>query len=908
MSNAGKKAGLALLLLTGMWLYGQTEDAVVTSFSTGGHTVYQLRCTRRDADSPPLLIGAAYDGAVLCYTADGQNVWTNQDSAAFPYDLALCDIDGDGRDEVLVAAADGSLRALDDNGKLLWFFKREPPLLQVAATSDDDGKVSILTGGMEKVLYCLNADGTVRNELPSEFVVRHIRCGDVFGDGRTVAAVITAKNDRSRHELHLHDPATLKPRWEKPLPLTTTNPTKGTAFEVPWLGNRVAAFSFLLTDVNGDGCDEMLLSHGFSKKGVFSVYDRNRKKLFVSWKRGIRGKAYRMNLLCRARTGPAGQEAVLGLFGHQIVEYSLDGKIRGIHDSGYAFADGAYDDRTRTYFLGGAISGGDGIHAVRLDREGWGKSFSAIRPGGRIAEVEANLERLRRQVDEFVPPSYQPPPRPTLAVTGKDRKEINNLAKGHDFTNLEFVQFNLFTEDYDRSSLGAGWDRKRESRHRYNFSADQIVAFAEEREKAREAFALWAGHGNDPFYMQLETIRRIVEAAPTTLVALVFPEMTNTSDAMAYAVKKHIIPVAELCRKHGKAKVILRNKSVFWNANCYLGLWRATLLTGKNRDIFLPSMEETNDRCQALSLAGSTGLWLAGVFDGITARAVTDNANFCRFWEWGAQQVLHHMFRSLALRASLGADRFLVNIYQGDPGQLSVFYRMLDKGIIAIPNREALLSVSPICVGMREPAPEFVRHGNNGHATNTYEPGEPPMVFDRLDTYWAAAPTADHDLTRYGMGSERRQLDFLPRYPYGLLTMMPADTDLANTPHVTSMVQTDGLTFFDDEDKAVSPSEYRPRLEDALKKGARTLPVMVKGDVAWSVVRLDATHVRVMILDCGYLDPAERKATIVCQQLSPLSCRDILSREKLHLGGQSVPLTIPAGSLRLIDIEHTSAR
>ena len=71
---------------------------------------------------------------------------------------------------------------------------------------------------------------------------------------------------------------------------------------------------------------------------------------------------------------------------------------------------------------------------------------------------------------------------------------------------------------------------------------------------------------------------------------------------------------------------------MFWNANCYLDLWRDTLLAGRNGDVFLPSMEETNDRCQALSLAGSTGLWLSGVFDGITARAVTDNANFCRFW------------------------------------------------------------------------------------------------------------------------------------------------------------------------------------------------------------------------------------------------------------------------------------
>ena len=266
------------------------------------------------------------------------------------------------------------------------------------------------------------------------------------------------------------------------------------------------------------------------------------------------------------------------------------------------------------------------------------------------------------------------------------------------------------------------------------------------------------------------------------------------------------------------------------------------------------------------------------------------------------------MLRSLVYRASLGADRFLVNVYQGDPRQLSVFYRMVDKGIIAIPSRSALLSLSPVCVGMRTPAQPFVRHGNNGHAVNQYRPGEPHMVFDRLDTYWAAAPTAPHDLTRYGMGSERRQLDFLPRYPYGLLTMIPAHTDLDTVPHVSTMVQTDGVMFYDEGGNAVSPADFRPRMESALRAGAARLPILVRGDVAWSVVRLDDAHVRVTVLDRGYLDPAEREAEIICQRLEPRWCRDILSREELTQNESRFRCTVPAGSLRILDIEHETLR
>ena len=265
---------------------------------------------------------------------------------------------------------------------------------------------------------------------------------------------------------------------------------------------------------------------------------------------------------------------------------------------------------------------------------------------------------------------------------------------------MAFVQFNLLTENYDRATLAPPWDTKRETRHKYDYSAEQIIAFAAEREKRQEPFALWAGHGNDPFYMQLDTIRGVLDAAPTMAKALVFPEMERTDEAMRYAVQSHLIPIAQLCRKHGTAKVILRNKNIFWNASCYLDLWRETLLQGEYRDIFVPSMEETNGRTQAISLSGRMGLWLTGHFDHLSARAVTDNANFSRFWEWSSQQNLSHLMRSLTLRASLGADQFLVNVYQGDPRDLATFYRMLDKGVIAVPEPSDLLSVSDVCLGM----------------------------------------------------------------------------------------------------------------------------------------------------------------------------------------------------------------
>jgi hypothetical protein len=884
---------------------GAAEGGPLEAFATGGHSVYHLRCARVQPVGERAIVVAALDGAVLCFARTGELIWKNQANASLPLDLDVADIDGDGLDETLVASADGGLYVLDHAGDLRWRFHREPPLLQVrAVTGGRDGTV-ILAGGVEKKLYALSPEGRVLETREVPYIVRHIRAGRILGGAKPYAAVVTAKNDKSRFFLQVFDPDGLRPLWEEPVGLSTHNPTEGTTFHVPWLGYRVSVSSMLILDVNGDGKEEMLLSDHFEKRGAFSAYNHKGEKILTSSIKGIRGRPYRMNLLSRVRLPGSREDRVLGLFGNQIVLYGLDGSIETILDSDYSLACCEFDPETSTCYLGSSISGGDGVYALHLDRPGWESGYRDLKPVGRLAQVERNLAVLAEQVERFERPEYQRSPRNALVVTGKSFDELRDLyLDDHDYENVEFALFNLFTEDYDRDVLEGVWKTKRETRHKYNFSAEEIIAYAAEREARHEPFALWAGHGNDPFYMQLSTIAGILEAAPTMAKALVFPEMERTDADMDYAVQAHILPIADLCRKQGVAKIVLRNKNIFWNASCYLDLWRETLLGGRYGDVFIPSMEETNGRTQAISLSGRMGLWLTGRFDRLSARAVTDNANFSRLWEWSSQQSLGHLLRSLALRASLGADMFLVNIYHGDPKDLTPFYRMLEKGVIAIPERDDLLSVADVCLGMKPPSPSFLEHGKNGHDISAYEPGGTPAVFDRLDCYWGGAPTAPHDFSRYAMGSRARMLNFLPRNPYGLIASVPADTDLEAFPRFKSMIVTDGESFFDDQGRAVSAPDYKPRVEGELRASAARLPIRVRGDVAWTVVRLDPGHVRVTLIDPGYTDPADREAEIVLQRIDGTACRDILSGEDLPLREGSVTLTVPAGVLRVVDVAH----
>ena len=80
--------------------------------------------------------------------------------------------------------------------------------------------------------------------------------------------------------------------------------------------------------------------------------------------------------------------------------------------------------------------------------------------------------------------------------------------------------------------------------------------------------------------------------------------------------------------------------------------------------------------------------------------------------------------------------------------------------------------------------------------------------------------------------------------------------------------------------------------------------VVVRGDIAWTVVRLDSKHVRVTLIDPSYTDPDDREAEIVLQHIEGIESRDILSNERLAIKNGSVKLTVPAGLLRIVDVTH----
>lgn len=866
----------------------------VDIYTTGGHTLYHLQPATVERGGGRVIISAAYDGAVLCHTPSGELRWKAETGEGFPFDLCVADIDGDGLDEVLVASSDGVLYAIGPDGKDLWTFKKRRPLYQVCAAKQEDGKCIILAGGVEDTVYFLSHKGEYRGELLVENHITRIRAGNILGQGRDMAAVATTTGALAgKLGMNLIDPVDMSIKWTRS-ELGSYTPNAGRRF-----------FSMAIVDLNHDGKEDILTSGSWGQNGKIYALDHRGQPIFTQSDPRIPNVPYRMNILVPVKL--PNDAFIVGQFANILIVYNLNGSCREVVTGPYAYANACFDEVTKTLYCGSSVSGGDELVAVHLDRPGWQKAFAQAKPVGKLAKIIANMETLKKQVAQFKRPSYQPDLRDVdvLLMDEYHVRTAEEVRKAYkDGKHVRYVSHLVLSQ---KPEPGALWCRERSAFGNYDLTADEVVAQAKKWEESGLDFIVQAGH-TTALHMSPETFERVLKVAPKHLWGFEFAEIGEKLDEKEQEIVENVlVTLTEQCRKYGNKKILMRTKNIFWNGNVYHPFFEKVLLDGRHSGIFVPCLEETNSRTQELSLAGRLGLWQSGVFDRWACRTETDNACFNRSWEWSSQQVFSHHIRNMVSTAALGCDVYFNSIHQGpfSPAlevQLKPVYDMLEKGVVFIPQRSEVAGFSEVAVGMKSPPSKgFLSHGTNG--TKVIHPVEqPPFVFDRLDWYWGGAPLEEHDFSRYAFGIERRMCNFLPLTPYGMVTIVPDKPNAGLSSRYASKITTDGELFYDDSGKSYGPAEYRPVVEAALRQASTKLPVLVKGTAHWSAAKIDEKHLRVTLVDPGYLDPDDRDVKIVLQQDGWTGCRDILSNEDLPINQRAIDLRIPMGSLRIVDL------
>ncbi len=904
----------------------------LTSIETG-RTISKVRAARIDGRS--VVIGSSYEGTVLAITHDGRELWRNPLSGFMNRDLWCADITGDGDDEILAANADGSLYCLDRLGRLLWTFNTSDAPLNAVCSVSRRGVPYVVCGGYDMNIHYLNAEGqrlkTIasktysvaqpwtghlkgsKKKLPQAglHIANFLRPVRVAG-GKQALFVHGAHNSNSGSgEIYLFEPLA-----DRPFNVIDT------------LKCRKAIGDVAISDLDGDGIDEVTLGTSYTISSSVAIRvdlkDYTQRLLELSkLRKRIDGNGYRVAQTVSYDDAEAGERRCLTAFGSRLIlsEPHFDLEKLEFLTNGYSYNDLWRDPHTGRILLGSAQSGGSCVHVIDPSVPGWKNDFTDMKPKGKLKAMLDNTAIARQQLKRFVRPAHERAPKPVYFMSESLKGDVEKLAMELEATCGSPIFLNgkwmPKVENWDRSTMASElYRKKRDRRREYVLSQEEALDMIRPLYSTdRKGVAFWGGHGNDPHFYSLNTMRKIMDGAKGKKSVFIYPELEGYSDDFAMVLRDHIYPIAEYGQDRN-TQLYVRTKHAFWQAIVYLPLW-SRLLSGEFADVFVPSMEETTDKTMEQSIAGRMGIWASGATNQWGTRCARDNPSFDRLRQHSHQMLPNHFLRTQVYNIACGAT--YQNNYPVDQEYFSILYELIAKGALYVPVRREIVSFSPVHLSMTEPDKDYLDSGNNVKWLtffNQEEEDANPLVFNRLNGTWPGAPNTEWDFSRYAAGVKDRRLNYLPPYEHGLVMITPpqhgtfADPDaprgkLADHLHplyrnILKEYISDGRKYFSaDGSETFAANTYHETIKTDIEAGAAKLPLTVSGGVAWVCAQTAPKHLRLTLIDSGYINPSAKTAEISLHTVKPVRMTDVLSGETLS--GRAID--VPLGLFRFVDIE-----
>ncbi|BAX81105.1 PQQ-binding-like beta-propeller repeat protein [Labilibaculum antarcticum] len=833
------------------------------------------------------------DGSVSCYDTSGEKIWRNPtQSPAVLFEIEAADINNDGNDDLLVASGDGHIYCWGSNGKLLWKFKPEHRVrFSEIAVLKDSNKPRIYAGGNDYQLYELSAKGKLLSKTKIEGVVRKIEIGDFLEEDRNTIFVMTYAHDKYRWDfMGFIDPD-----------------SKQVLSSLDYKKNKVKIWSKFMVndlsvaDIDGDNRDDLLF-FGHANSAVFKAWNGEFKEI-VSFVGKAKDKQRYAHAIGTSLL-PNKNQIVMQYGG---ISYLLNSKGEmlqtwGERHVGIIFNDLLYQADTDELICAGQVGGGNGIYTYSLQKKNWWKSKQQLQ--GRMTEVNGNLNKLYQQTLNFTPPVYQKPSsKEWLMIT---RAQMNAEVENLNGAEIKIIEQYSWKENTDRSDLVAkiGKDAiKKDRRGKYNLTREEIVNMAKEKEANNIPFAVWAGHGNDPFYLRIETLEAILEVAPNTCYGFVYAEMDNTKDPRVHHFINEYVPrLAKACRKNGKAKLYFRYKNMFWAASSHQEPWKGLFFSGKYNDILVPASEDTSSRTQDINFVGRVGMFAGNYVDDFCMRLVDDNPTSWRPLTPGGQRSVSPYLRTGVMLAAYGARTGLLfnNQYLEKPG-LNILYALMKSGALPIVEREDILSIGSWHL-IKDVDEKLVHSVDDHHNLLQYSEEDENAVVSLAQMHWAGTSLPDHDFSKLALGVEYRWMNYMPKMPHGMVPMAPIEMQAKFKKEKIPYFVSDCKVGYDGSTK-IEAKQFGPVIKEVVEVGEEKMLIAVKG-ASWSVVRLDKNHVRVILVDPGYIDPQDREVEINFQHRKPVKVNDILSKEDLEVKNEKCKVIVPAGSIRLIDVTY----
>ncbi len=900
----------------------------ITSIETG-HTITKVRTASRNGTT--FFVASSYEGAILAITAQGAIGWTNALSGFMNRDLWCADLDGDRSDEILAANADGTLYCLDSTGQLRWTFKPSDAPMNAVCVVHKDRKPYVVCGGYDMNLYYLSPAGELLKTVDPLAYSKEKPWGDDYKglppDNKHIANFIRPVRRRSGGEaVAVHGVI-----WSNSGTghLYLFEPLEEQAYKA--IKARGGVGELRVADIDGDGNDDVLTGASSMIQDAhvtcIDIAGGDQRQLELSaLRRKVDGFGYRVVQPELVKVGGSG--SILALFGSELIllPTDLDAAKAEVLSTRFSYNDLWKPEGRNAIVLASAQSGGSCIHYINLDDPGWKAAYAQLVPPGNIRTMLDGTAKARQQNKEFRRPGWERAPLPVYFLSdsrdgsgGPYIAAIEAEYKSPRFLNGKHLPR---AENVDRSGFTPEYQAKRDRRMRYELTSDQMVAELLPRFDGAPGIAYWGGHGNDPFLTSLETEKRIFDEGRRRgkKVVAIYPELEQYNDAFAWVMENHFYPMASYAQGRN-ANLYIRTKHAFWNGIAYLPMW-SRLVSGEFADVFIPALEETTDKTMEISVAARLGLWAAGSVDQWGARCARDNTSFDRLRQFSHQELPNHFLRQMVYNISCGAT-YLDN-FSVDQDYMSFLWELVATGALYVPQRSELVSLSPVHIAMAPPDERFLTTGNNVKWLtffNQEEEDANPMVFGRLNGTWPGAPATEWDFSRYAAGVKDRRLHFMPPYEHGIVAIAPPQEGRFADPkaprgrmadhlhpiykNIMKEYITDGRNYISADGSATNAANtFYTTIEADIENGAKHLPVTVSGNVAWVCAQSAPTHLRLTLVDSGYINPSAKTAVVSFHSVQPVRMTDLLAREAVDLSDPShVEIDVPCGLFRFIDIE-----
>ncbi|WP_303317244.1 hypothetical protein Q4Q34_01815 [Flavivirga abyssicola] len=907
----------------------ENDPSVIKSIDVG-YTISKVRIAKSYKET--YIVASSYEGTILGVSYTGDVLWKNALSGFMNHDIWCEDITGNGKDEILVANANGSVYCLDNKGVLLWEFKKnDAPMYAITAIKK--GKDTyVVAGGYDKSMYYLSASGDLVKEMSSytysvdspwqpyskpipdynchlSNFIRKVK----KANGEEVLAVqgvVHTMAVQARGSLYLFNPLEEKP------------------FKIIDLKGRRPLGELRCVDIDNDGNDEILagsssMIHDTSflkvdldteKQGLFKISDIDK---------GIDKFGYRVvqpELIVEQ-----GESKYFVLLGARILILPLDFDKSELQilSTKYSYNDMWKDSVTGHIILASAQSGGSNIHIINPKKSNWKKAYEHLEPKGKISTILSNTKKIRNSLNNYKAPESQKESQHVYLMAENIPKSMKSWVQNlqANYGNPVFLNSaGSDKEDWDRSGIkNERYRKRRDGRMKYILSQDEIVDKISSRFKNAPGIAYWGGHGNDPYMYQLSTNKKILDQANGKKTVMIFPELEDHSENFAYVMDDYFYPLAEHAQKKN-GQIFVRTKHCFWQGNVYLPMW-SKLLSGEYSDVFIPAMEETTDKSMDLSLAGRLGIWTSGATDSWGTRCARDNPSLDRLRQHSHQMLPNHFLRNMVFHVAYGAQ-YLHN-FPVDQKHMSLLWELVAKGALYVPKRSEILSFSPVHLSMLNPDEYYMEESSNSKWTTFYNEEHiknNPRVFSRLNGSWPGAPVTEWDFSNYASGVKDRRTNFIAPYNNGLVLITPpqkgkfADKDAKRKPLVQNLhpiyknimkeYYTNGRNYYSKDGKqSYSPETYYKVIKKDIESSRKLLPITVTGEVGWVVAHTSPKHLRLTLVENGYLNPSNKAATVSFNTISPIKVTDVLSHETFDVTNGKVTINIPLGAFKFIDIE-----